>query len=164
MSGIDLTEAIREASDHLHADSCPDEDMHGCRCDQYDREAEIAIRAALPHLEQQLRAQIAAKALREAADQLDAYSDGDVPDDPRWTCDLGYYGEAAWLRARADDLEAGQSCMTDDLTTRRIEAAARARFDHAAKRDGAWELLSPPQRAFHLAGMRAALAAMEAVR
>lgn len=54
--------------------------------------------------------------------------------------------------------------MSDDLTTRRVEAAARARFNHAAKTDGAWELLSPPQRAFHLAGMRAALAAMEAVR
>lgn len=54
--------------------------------------------------------------------------------------------------------------MTDDLTTRRIETAARARFNHAAKTDGAWERLSEPQRAFHLAGMRAALAAMEAVR
>lgn len=67
MSDIDLTEAIREASDRLHADSCP-EDMCGCRCGHYDREAEIAIRAALPHLEQQIREQVAdeIKADREA--------------------------------------------------------------------------------------------------
>lgn len=54
--------------------------------------------------------------------------------------------------------------MSDDLTARRIETAARARFNHAAKTDGAWERLSEPQRAFHQAGMRVALAAMEAVR
>lgn len=46
-------------------------------------------------------AEVRAQALRDAADALDAYQ-GDVPDDPRWTCDLGYYGEAEWLRARAD--------------------------------------------------------------
>lgn len=48
-------------------------------------------------------AEVAAQALREAADALDAYQ-GDVPDDPRWTCDLGYYGEAEWLRDRADQI------------------------------------------------------------
>lgn len=48
-------------------------------------------------------AQVAAQALRDAADALDAYQ-GDVPDDPRWTCDLGYYGEAEWLRDRANQI------------------------------------------------------------
>lgn len=51
-------------------------------------------------------AEVAAKALRDAADALDAYQ-GDVPDDPRWTCDLGYYGEAEWLRDRANQITMG---------------------------------------------------------
>lgn len=66
MTGYDLTEAIREASDHLHADSCP-EDMCGCRCGHYDREAEIALTAALPHIEKQIRERVAAKAWDEGA-------------------------------------------------------------------------------------------------
>lgn len=50
-------------------------------------------------------ATIAALALREAADQLDAYdAENQPPTDDRWTCDLGYYGEAAWLRDRAERL------------------------------------------------------------
>ena len=56
---------------------------------------ELALEAAAPL--------IAPQALREASDALDAYQ-GDVPDDPRWTCDLGYYGEAEWLRDRADQI------------------------------------------------------------
>ena len=48
-------------------------------------------------------AQVAAKSLRDAADVLDTYDARNLPpDDDRWTCDLGYYREAAWLRARAD--------------------------------------------------------------
>ena len=56
------------------------------------------------------------------------------------------------------------SALHQSAEAGRIEAAARARFNHAAKTDGAWELLSEPQRTFHRARMRAALAAMAAVR
>ena len=49
-----------------------------------------------------LRAEVAAKALRDAADALDALTPETIPSDPRWTCDLGYYGEANWLRDYAD--------------------------------------------------------------
>ena len=47
-------------------------------------------------------AQVAAKALRDAADALDALTPETIPDDPRWTCDLGYHGEAEWLRDYAE--------------------------------------------------------------
>ena len=62
----------------------------------------LALEAAAPL--------IAAQALLDAADALDAYdTTNPPPTDDRWTCDLGYYGEADWLRFRAAKLrEAGR--------------------------------------------------------
>ncbi len=54
------------------------------------------------HLDAARDAEVAAKALRDAADALDALTPETIPSDPRWTCDLGYYGEAEWLRDRAE--------------------------------------------------------------
>lgn len=48
--------------------------------------------------------EIQARTLEEAADRLEAYVTGkaNVPDDDRWTIDIGYHGEAAWLCAEAE--------------------------------------------------------------
>ena len=91
MSGYDLTEAIREASDHLHADACP-EDMDGCICGHYDREADIALTAALPHLEQQIRAQIAAEI------ESRAWEVASVHQFHTTTCTCGFYSPVARQR------------------------------------------------------------------
>lgn len=95
------SEAVNERSKRW------DENPHSPTMREWRRRTLDALEAASPLI----AAKAGAKALREAADQLDAYNprDNPVPDDPRWTCDLGYYGESHWLRERADALEAGQS-------------------------------------------------------
>ena len=51
-----LADAIYAAGRALHADACTEGDPHdGCDCGDWDREAEIAVRAALPSIEHQLR-------------------------------------------------------------------------------------------------------------
>lgn len=55
-----LADAIYAAGQALHADACTEGDPHdGCDCGDWDREAEIAVRAALPSIEHQLRELIA---------------------------------------------------------------------------------------------------------
>ena len=51
-----LADAIYAAGQALHVDACTEGDPHdGCDCGDWDREAEIAVRAALPSIEHQLR-------------------------------------------------------------------------------------------------------------
>ena len=60
-----LADAIYAAGQALHADACTEGDPHdGCDCGDWDREAEIAVRAALPSIEHQLRELIAQEAER----------------------------------------------------------------------------------------------------
>lgn len=55
-----LADAIYAAGQALHVDACTEGDPHdGCDCGDWDREAEIAVRAALPSIEHQLRELIA---------------------------------------------------------------------------------------------------------
>ena len=55
-----LADAIYAAGEALHVDACTEGDPHdGCDCGDWDREAEIAVRAALPSIEHQLRELIA---------------------------------------------------------------------------------------------------------
>lgn len=55
----------------------------------------------------------AARALEEAAHELDTYdqsfgSENLPPVGDGWTNDIGYYGESAWLRARAAEIREGK--------------------------------------------------------
>ena len=60
MTDLILADAIYAAGQALHADACTEGDPHdGCDCGDWDREAEIAVRAALPSIEHQLRELIA---------------------------------------------------------------------------------------------------------
>ena len=46
-----LADAIYAAGQALHVDACTEGDPHdGCDCGDWDREAEIAVRAALPSI------------------------------------------------------------------------------------------------------------------
>ena len=46
-----LADAIYAAGEALHVDACTEGDPHdGCDCGDWDREAEIAVRAALPSI------------------------------------------------------------------------------------------------------------------
>ena len=55
-----LADAIYAAGQALHVDACTEGDPHdGCDCGDWDREAEVAVRAALPSIEHQLRELIA---------------------------------------------------------------------------------------------------------
>lgn len=55
-----IADAIYAAGQALHVDACTEGDPHdGCDCGDWDREAEIAVRAALPSIEHQLRELIA---------------------------------------------------------------------------------------------------------
>lgn len=68
------------------------------------REMADEVLAALAPFVAAREAQAAAKALRDAAAALE------LPKaDDRWSVDLGYYGEAHWLRERADRIERGES-------------------------------------------------------
>lgn len=103
--------AIDAASLALHCDACTDDEHDACDRGDWARGAKVALEAALPHLAAIPTpsviavATIAAMALREAADALDAYDAKNAPPtDDRWTCDLGYYGEAEWLRDRAEQM------------------------------------------------------------
>ena len=72
MSGIDLAEDVEAATRELHALRCCDgAGPLACTPDEMTEDEDNAInviRAALPLVEQQIRAQIAVKALREAAE------------------------------------------------------------------------------------------------
>ena len=107
MSATDLARYLTDevAESALAAGNAASECYYGCPSDMTTTEMHASLSAVLPDIIRQAKAE----ALREAADQLDAYSpcDTPAPSDPRWTCDLGYYGEAAWLRARADRIEQG---------------------------------------------------------
>lgn len=52
-----------------------------------------------------------AEALNEAADELDSYDlslgSDKMPPEGDWHVDIGYYGEANWLRARAAEYREG---------------------------------------------------------
>lgn len=54
-----LADAIYAAGQALHVDACTEGAHDGCDCGDWDREAEIAVRAALPSIEHQLRELIA---------------------------------------------------------------------------------------------------------
>ena len=77
---------------------CPDQ--------QTRAEAEEDAATAARHILAAVWGEIQARTLEEAADRLEAYVTGkaNVPDDDRWTIDIGYHGEAAWLRAEAKHL------------------------------------------------------------
>lgn len=73
-------------------------------------------------------AKVKAEALREAADALDNYNlNTPIADDERWTCDLGYYGEAAWLRARAKALT--NSILSPECDTQQHRSCDGRAFD-----------------------------------
>ena len=87
MTGYDLTDAVEAAWEVL------DEDGHNgldCRPDvPTTATAERAVRAALPHLEQQIRERVAAEIEVHASDYRDA-EDFPAPAQPTQTYDLSY--------------------------------------------------------------------------
>lgn len=91
MTATDPVQAVAEA---MHADLCPDDECDGGDMGEWERQAEVAVAAARPL--------IAAVALREAADWIEAHPEN-------LDCEAEASGIAAnRLRFRADDLEAGR--------------------------------------------------------
>ena len=56
--------AVKAVADALHGDACPVDPDTGesCGCGDYEREAEIALKAAMPHIREHIAQEVEAEA------------------------------------------------------------------------------------------------------
>ena len=95
--------AVERAAAHAIRQALDDVSLTG---DAAHRAARAALAAAGPLVTPERDAQVAARALWEAAEAMENEADHPGNDDELWTPSLiGYYGETNWLRARAGRIE-----------------------------------------------------------